>query len=465
MCERFGVPTEVFTCAPPPVRFVRLCPFSRRWDGVRADAAAERACEELCRPVSEEPAAKRTRAAAAAAAPGPCAWLPFVVRLPAAVRLRGSPLERAAAVAGMDAASAAACAALGARPHDRVLDVCAAPGSKLCLLADMMRRRGVLVGVDVSGTRLRTARALARQQGLLAPGGAAGPLRLVLVRADAAGLHLPAAQIEPLPEPARLGAMAGRERFEALRALCEAATAAAARCDGEVIADAAAEALSRPKPRKRGLGLPPAPADEPAFGLSPWGGQDSGGRPAHGSPDAPARPRSPGARPSAGEAAGAAAAGDDDEATAAAGAVATRRVVGGWDRVLLDAPCTHDGSVRHIRKHLDGPGGWASLLGATRLSVEGVEEASALQRRLLLRAFDALRPGGVAVYATCSLTRAQNEDVVSSLLAERPEARLQRVPGADLWPCRPGGLPHTLRFDPLRGETSGLFIARIARLA
>ncbi len=51
---------------------------------------------------------------------------------------------------GMDASSAAAVAALGVKPGDNVLDLCAAPGMKFTLLADVMLRQGTLTGVDVS---------------------------------------------------------------------------------------------------------------------------------------------------------------------------------------------------------------------------------------------------------------------------------------------------------------------------
>ena len=82
--------------------------------------------------------------------------------LPAAAHVYAVPgdagVRRAAAYAdgrvfGMDAASAAAVAALAPAPGDRVLDLCAAPGAKLCMIADMMERRGELTGLDVSKVR------------------------------------------------------------------------------------------------------------------------------------------------------------------------------------------------------------------------------------------------------------------------------------------------------------------------
>lgn len=66
-----------------------------------------------------------------------------------------------------------------------------------------------------------------------------------------------------------------------------------------------------------------------------------------------------------------------------------------------------------------------------------------------------------------SLTRAQNEDVVASV-TESLKGVVQVVPcalaGNDSWPCSPGSLEHTLKFDPVTSHTSGLFIACIEKL-
>ena len=76
------------------------------------------------------------------------------------------------------------------------------------------------------------------------------------------------------------------------------------------------------------------------------------------------------------------------------------------------------------------------------------------------------------VYSTCSLTRSQNESVVSWLLEREPSAALVEVPFAAAWAAAPagggdppweaGGLAHTLRFSARTG-TSGLFVARIRK--
>lgn len=83
------------------------------------------------------------------------------------------------------------------------------------------------------------------------------------------------------------------------------------------------------------------------------------------------------------------------------------------DRVLADVPCSNTGVLRRrveLRHRLDQLD-LAPLL--------------ALQARLLRRALELVRPGGVVVYSTCSIEPAENQDQVRALLAERPELRLE----------------------------------------
>ena len=87
------------------------------------------------------------------------------------------------------------------------------------------------------------------------------------------------------------------------------------------------------------------------------------------------------------------------------------------DRVLVDAPCSELGSLRR------GP----DL--RFRIEPTTLVELPRIQRDILARARSLVRPGGRLVYATCTLNRAENEDVVQGFLREAPEFRL-RPPGA-----------------------------------
>lgn len=83
-------------------------------------------------------------------------------------------------------------------------------------------------------------------------------------------------------------------------------------------------------------------------------------------------------------------------------------------RVLVDAPCSELGALRR------GPDlRW-------RLDPSLVDTLPKLQLELIERGLRHLAPGGHFVYATCTLTRAENEAVVDAALAAHPELSLVR---------------------------------------
>jgi len=87
-----------------------------------------------------------------------------------------------------------------------------------------------------------------------------------------------------------------------------------------------------------------------------------------------------------------------------------------FDRILLDAPCSSEARFKtHEPKSISF---W---------SVHKVKETSKLQRRLLLSAFDALKPGGKLLYSTCSFSPEENESPLQHLL-ERHGDRLKTLP-------------------------------------
>jgi hypothetical protein len=50
------------------------------------------------------------------------------------------------------------------------------------------------------------------------------------------------------------------------------------------------------------------------------------------------------------------------------------------------------------------------------------------------------------------------------LMSRLQLADLQKIDLSDSWPCRSGGIPKTLRFDPVTSQTSGLFVAKFSKL-
>jgi NOL1/NOP2/sun family putative RNA methylase len=130
-----------------------------------------------------------------------------------------------------------------------------------------------------------------------------------------------------------------------------------------------------------------------------------------------------------------------------------------FDKVLLDAPCSNAGLVRKNYKYLRD---W---------SLKYVRKLSNLQKELIMAAYEALKPGGILVYSTCTLEPDENEGVVDHLLQNTM---------AEIEPIRINVRSHTpftefegkiytsevekcLRLHPQDNDTEGFFIARIRK--
>jgi 16S rRNA (cytosine967-C5)-methyltransferase len=105
---------------------------------------------------------------------------------------------------------------------------------------------------------------------------------------------------------------------------------------------------------------------------------------------------------------------------------------GGFDRVLVDAPCTGLGALRRRPE------------ARWRRRADDLAELTALQRELLAAALRLTRPGGVVAYVTCSPHPAETREVVAGheLLDARPAfpgvPDLGAGPAVQLWPHRHG---------------------------
>jgi 16S rRNA (cytosine967-C5)-methyltransferase len=118
--------------------------------------------------------------------------------------------------------------------------------------------------------------------------------------------------------------------------------------------------------------------------------------------------------------------------------------------VLLDAPCLGTGS---FARHPDA---------RQRVTREALAGLARRQHELLGRAADAVAPGGLLLYATCSLEPEENEQQVARFLAERPE--FAREPSETFPPAllSPEG---DLMILPHRDQMDGAFAARLRRRA
>lgn len=122
-----------------------------------------------------------------------------------------------------------------------------------------------------------------------------------------------------------------------------------------------------------------------------------------------------------------------------------KRLAGKIDRVLVDAPCSGLGT---LRRNPDLK--W-------RQSAASVAEMRPKQAAILRAAATLVKPGGRMVYATCSLLREENEDIVGAFQAEHPQFRLISCGDALQIPTI-GAMPsESLRLWPHIHGTDGFF--------
>jgi 16S rRNA (cytosine967-C5)-methyltransferase len=128
-----------------------------------------------------------------------------------------------------------------------------------------------------------------------------------------------------------------------------------------------------------------------------------------------------------------------------------------FDRVLVDPPCSGLGTLQS-RPDLR----W-------RVTPDAVAQMAQAQAEILASAAAALRPGGVLVYSTCTLTPTENEQVIGTFLDANRDYSLDDLPAplGDAGTGRfqsdrpvPRGMIRTL---PHRDHTAGFFIARLRR--
>lgn len=135
-----------------------------------------------------------------------------------------------------------------------------------------------------------------------------------------------------------------------------------------------------------------------------------------------------------------------------------------FDRILVDAPCSGEGTWRKNPYGIIGLGEAAS------------RERGGLQRALLRKATQLCRRGGQIVYSTCTFAPEENEEVVDAILREQGPERLRLVaasvpgfvtaPGVTEWAGRTllPELAQCLRVWPHHNDTGGFFIAVLEKL-
>jgi 16S rRNA (cytosine967-C5)-methyltransferase len=121
------------------------------------------------------------------------------------------------------------------------------------------------------------------------------------------------------------------------------------------------------------------------------------------------------------------------------------------DRVLVDAPCSNLGV---LRRNPDGK--W-------RRRPEDFAPLVLAQAAILDAAAELVRPGGVLVYATCSLEPEENEAAVADFRGRRPDFGPDPLPPVVPEACR--AAPDVLRMAPHHHGTDGFTAHRLRRRA
>lgn len=130
-----------------------------------------------------------------------------------------------------------------------------------------------------------------------------------------------------------------------------------------------------------------------------------------------------------------------------------------FDRVLVDAPCSGEGTLRKEKvSHKQHNSRYSQKIAST-------------QRQLLHRALKLVKPGGVVVYSTCTFAPEENEAVIDTVLRDRgwlesaPIPELKAIAGLRHWEGQwfREDLVQAQRYFPHFNNTGGFFVARIRR--
>ena len=132
-----------------------------------------------------------------------------------------------------------------------------------------------------------------------------------------------------------------------------------------------------------------------------------------------------------------------------------------FDKILLDAPCSGTGTIRKSPKTILN---WSTNI---------VNRLAGMQKQLIRTAFENLKEGGTLVYSTCTLEPQEDEGVISHLLEEYDNAKLQKISLNNLKSSKPiteferniyqKDVKNCLRIWPQDNDSDGFFIAKIKK--
>ena len=120
-----------------------------------------------------------------------------------------------------------------------------------------------------------------------------------------------------------------------------------------------------------------------------------------------------------------------------------------FDVIILDAPCSGSGMFRKNDRFM------------SEWSINKVNKFAEIQKRLILIAYEMLKPGGTLSYSTCSYSKEEDEDVVQYLLdnTDAVHRKINQIEDAYINPKQPLGI----RLMPNHFEGEGQYIAHILK--
>ncbi len=131
-----------------------------------------------------------------------------------------------------------------------------------------------------------------------------------------------------------------------------------------------------------------------------------------------------------------------------------------FDKILLDAPCSGEGTIRSTPRTLEM---W---------NINTIKQLSNLQKSLISSAIEILKPNGTLIYSTCTHAPEEDEEIVDFALknfnveVEKIELPLKTSPGIVRWEEKEYAedVKYSCRVYPQLADTEGFFIAKIRKL-
>jgi NOL1/NOP2/sun family putative RNA methylase len=131
-----------------------------------------------------------------------------------------------------------------------------------------------------------------------------------------------------------------------------------------------------------------------------------------------------------------------------------------FDKILIDAPCSGEGTLR------------STIKSYLMWNPNTINFLSKIQKTLVEAAVEILRPGGTLVYSTCTHAPEENVEIVDYLLKNFKNLKIEKIklpinfrPGITKWKEKEYSeeVKHSCRIYPQDNDTEGFFIAKFKK--